>query len=355
VSRIKTSESHPIQVNFVDVPDAKGRLGLTFAPGKNHNGMTARWRRDLQTDLERLKERYGADVLVSLLEGHELRRLQIEHLLPRAHRCGLKVIRYPMKKAKAPYSSSSARTLTERIVDLLREGETVVIFCGGGLGRTGTIAACCLVQMGERPERAIQIVRRSRHGTIETERQKRFVHESYEALHREKKPGDPIVIDFYEAETVGVESGPTDGNSWKTKPTPENKALIRCALTLSPAQMERVQFGYKPLAMEDKWFIYWGEPWLHFHRSWTGNEVFRVRFEEHPEGWQAIETWANRDPEQYEWGGDEHDACLVLWLIGALLLEYPIPFPPYPGSGDEGEEALRAWGLAGPAAFGDLL
>ncbi len=355
MSRVKTSESHPIQVNFVDVPEAKGRLGLTFAPGKNHSGRTARWRRDLQTDLERLKEHYGARVLVCLLEDHELRRLQIEHLLPRAHRCGLKVIRYPIEDANVPHSTSSVRSLTERIVDLVQEGETVVIFCQGGLGRTGTIAASCLVQMGLTSDRAIQMVRQSRPGTIENDRQERFVQESYAALHRKKRPGEAIVIDLYEAETVGAVSEPTDVSSWKTQPMPAARGMIPFALTLSPAQMERVQFGYRPLAMEDKWFIYWEEPWLHFHRSWTGKKIFRIRFEEHPEGWTAAEAWVNRDPEQYEGMGAEYEASLLLWMIGALRLEYPVPFPPCPGSGDGGEEALRAWGLAGRAAFGDLL
>ncbi len=28
--------------------------------------------------------------------------------------------------------------------------------------------------------------------------------------------------------------------------------------------------------MEDKWFIYFDEPYLYFHRSWTGDAVYRV-------------------------------------------------------------------------------
>ena len=62
-----TSESHPIRVDFLPPEALKlpGRLGMTFAPGKKVEG---RWERDLETDLQRLKEEYHAEVLVSLMD-----------------------------------------------------------------------------------------------------------------------------------------------------------------------------------------------------------------------------------------------------------------------------------------------
>jgi protein-tyrosine phosphatase len=62
-----------------------------------------------------------------------------------------------------------------RILACLAARETIVIHCVGGLGRTGTIAACCLAALGQSPEYAIDAVRAARPGAIQTSFQERFV------------------------------------------------------------------------------------------------------------------------------------------------------------------------------------
>jgi hypothetical protein len=47
------------------------------------------------------------------------------------------------------------------------------------------------------------------------------------------------------------------------------------------AAFDRVEFarlraGLIPQQMEDKWFIYYEEPHLFLHRSWTGAPVYRL-------------------------------------------------------------------------------
>jgi protein-tyrosine phosphatase len=66
-------------------------------------------------------------------------------------------------------------TLVEGIVGHMRRGETVVVHCRGGLGRSGTIAACCLVATGRDPVEAIRMVRKARPGAVEVESQVDFV------------------------------------------------------------------------------------------------------------------------------------------------------------------------------------
>ena len=57
----------------------------------------------------------------------------------------------------------------------LRDGESIVLHCKGGLGRTGMVAARLLVELGCTPEEAIVAVRQARSGTIETREQEAYV------------------------------------------------------------------------------------------------------------------------------------------------------------------------------------
>ena len=61
-------------------------------------------------------------------------------------------------------------------VDTARASGDVVVACMGGVGRTGTVAACALVRAGSTARQAIDAVRALRHPTaVETEAQERFV------------------------------------------------------------------------------------------------------------------------------------------------------------------------------------
>ncbi|MBK7462828.1 MAG: dual specificity protein phosphatase family protein [Betaproteobacteria bacterium] len=54
-------------------------------------------------------------------------------------------------------------------------GKNVFIHCKGGLGRTGTISACLLIESGMKHLEAIDCVRKARQNTIETAAQEFFV------------------------------------------------------------------------------------------------------------------------------------------------------------------------------------
>ncbi|MBA2341728.1 MAG: dual specificity protein phosphatase family protein [Pyrinomonadaceae bacterium] len=166
----RTSLSHPIRVDFV----ASDKL--TFAPGKRHHGMTGNWQRDLSLDLARLRDEYNASLLVSLIEEHEFESLQIKELRERAADYGIKVLWSPIRDISVPKSIEEFAPTVQTIVDALRAGQTVVVHCMGGLGRTGLAAACALVAATElTPEEAILIVRRARPGAIQTFGQEEFV------------------------------------------------------------------------------------------------------------------------------------------------------------------------------------
>jgi protein-tyrosine phosphatase len=174
---VRTSDSDPIRVDFVD-PKAHGlpgRLGLTIAPGKSGRGVYASWDRDLAKDLARLRDAYGTQVLVTLLESFEMERASIPKLRQSARRAGMRSLWFPIADVSTPHFPDDPIPLVRDIVGHLTAGDTVVVHCMGGLGRSGTIAACVLAARGLEPGRAVEVVRAARPGALETAAQVAFV------------------------------------------------------------------------------------------------------------------------------------------------------------------------------------
>ena len=164
-----------------------GKLGLTILPGKQ--GASTRYpgrvyHRDLDADLATLRD-LRVVRLVLLVEDAELDRWG--PALPPAS-WTLPVARFPMPDGAAP---ADAATM-DRILALIateRERGNVAVACMGGVGRSGTVAACALVAAGASVEEAIALVRQVRHPeAVETAEQEAFVR-AYAARRREVSPG----------------------------------------------------------------------------------------------------------------------------------------------------------------------
>lgn len=115
--------------------------------------------------------------------------------------------------------------------------------------------------------------------------------------------------------------------SWKTKPLPaqrERGALVR---QFSAAELVLLRLGLIPRDMDDRWFIYLADNTLHFHRSWTGHEIFQLPLTPTPDGGAAAATfWVSRDPAEYRGTSAEADRDTLASLIDRLLLDRPAPF-----------------------------
>lgn len=178
---IGTSETDPIQVDFL--PDGEvgtpGQLGMTFAPGMWAGSVGGRWERDLAADMRALEEENETHVLVSLMEDHEYRGYRIPELLEQNTVGNIEILRFAIEDMGVPREAESEKfeAFVGDVVRRLAEGQNVVVHCRGGLGRTGTLAACVLVALGRHTaEEAVAAVRETRKGTVQTREQEDFVH-----------------------------------------------------------------------------------------------------------------------------------------------------------------------------------
>lgn len=177
---VGTSETDPILVDFLpnDELGTPGRLGMTFAPGMWAGSVGGRWERDLAADIRALEEEYDTDVLVSLMEDQEYRGYRIPELLERDSIGGIEILRFAIKDMGVPREAESKgfEAFVRDVVRRTEQGQNVVVHCRGGLGRTGTLAACVLVALGRHTaDEAIAVVREARKGTVQTREQEDFV------------------------------------------------------------------------------------------------------------------------------------------------------------------------------------
>ena len=157
--------------------DLPGRLGLTILPGKH--GVSFRYpgrvyRRDVRQDFEFLKEA-GVERLLLLVDDAELRTWGDVELVAIGASVGVTVLRHPIPDGHPPASIADMETILAEIRDGRRVGN-VAVACMGGVGRSGTVAACALLAAGMTPDAAVATVRAVRHPTaVETAAQERFV------------------------------------------------------------------------------------------------------------------------------------------------------------------------------------
>ena len=156
------------KIDALQLPDSGASIGLCGCPGQSG---------PLSKDLRQLRD-WGAVGLVTLIEDHEFQRLGVTSLSRQLEALGIRWWHLPIRDMDIPDESFEARwqSTGHELRTLLNDGCSIALHCHGGKGRTGTIAARLLVELGSTPALAIDQVRRVRPGSIETAGQETYVH-----------------------------------------------------------------------------------------------------------------------------------------------------------------------------------
>ncbi|OGT62903.1 MAG: hypothetical protein A3I13_00230 [Gammaproteobacteria bacterium RIFCSPLOWO2_02_FULL_47_50] len=172
-----TSYKSPLWIDSVRLDRCNGVIGMTLCPGKKEaNAIAGDWDRDLDIDLKKIRD-WGASALVSLMEKEEMAWYGVADLPGKAIQLGLDHYHLPIADFDIPDKSFEEywQTAGANLRNYLLCDNSIVIHCLGGLGRTGTIAARLLVELGADPETAIRRVRQARPGTIQSLMQETYV------------------------------------------------------------------------------------------------------------------------------------------------------------------------------------
>jgi ADP-ribosyl-[dinitrogen reductase] hydrolase len=175
------SQAHPLLIGSVPVGSGRGRIGITFCPGKKQKrAASGSWHCHLPSDLDAIQQ-WGAAVVVTLLEDHELEALGVPEIGAEVRRRHMQWVHLPIADGETPCPRFD-REWESRGEDLravLRAGFDVLVHCKGGFGRAGTIAAKLLVELDHDPDSAIAAVRAARPEAIETAAQAAYVRIAY--------------------------------------------------------------------------------------------------------------------------------------------------------------------------------
>jgi hypothetical protein len=131
-------------IDRIPLPRSRGALWLC---GKHAVG----------ADPDAALARVGATMIVCLNERSELEGRYPEYVVWLVVHRGERAIWHPIPDLHAP-PVERLQPFLDEIVARLDRGESILMHCGAGIGRAGTLAACVLMTMGVGADDALRIV-----------------------------------------------------------------------------------------------------------------------------------------------------------------------------------------------------
>lgn len=138
-------------------------------------------------------------------------------------------------------------------------------------------------------------------------------------------------------------------STWKNIPI-DKPVRIEISMSFTEKQFSLLKTGLIPRQMEDKWFVFFEDDWLYFHRSWTGHEIYRANIIRNGEGYAIREFLAERNTEKYSNEDPAIDIENFSFIIGRGLLGYDVANIYLSRNMKSDEDHLKGWG-----DFGNLL
>ena len=124
--------------------------------------MPCPWGGEWLDDEIREMSRQRVDVLVSLLEDHEVEELFLKDEPAKCRKAGIAFLSHPIRDHDVPKSGKKTVPFIREIAGRFREGKRVAVHCRAGIGRSATVAACVLLLSGMPQEEVLRRMEKAR-------------------------------------------------------------------------------------------------------------------------------------------------------------------------------------------------
>lgn len=115
----------------------------------------------LEGEIRSLKQA-GVDIIVSMLEDHEISRLGLEKEVAICIENEIIYANFPILDRTTPRSFEDVHQFVKELLEQIRQNKKIAIHCFAGIGRSSLIACCLLVLQGADVDDAFGAISKAR-------------------------------------------------------------------------------------------------------------------------------------------------------------------------------------------------